>query len=305
MLTISRYFSLNQYYQKTFGYKVGKLSLDAGMSCPNRDGTLSRDGCIFCSEAGSGDFTFNTLSIQEQINKQKNVLKNKWDAKGYVAFFQSYTNTYAPIDTLDKLYSTALNDPDIIGLSIATRADCIDEDVLDLLSKYNELTDLTLEIGMQSIHKKTIDYINRGYSHDLLDNKLKELKNRNIKFLLHMIVGLPTETRENILETVDYINEIQPYGVKIHSLYIQNDSKLYEEYSKKPFDLMSKDEYTDLVVEIISRLNDEIVIERLTGDGDRDKLIGPDWSRDKLSVIGEIQSKLARRDIRQGDHYLK
>lgn len=296
-----RYYSLNRYFKQKYGQKIGKLALNAGMSCPNRDGTLSDRGCIFCSEAGSGDFTFRKEDLLTQLEMQKPILQNKWKVDKFIAFFQSFTNTYSEAEKLDEVYSTVLEDPDIIGLTIATRADCLGEEVLELLSRYNEITDLTLEIGMQSIHDSTLEFINRGYDHNTLDKKLRELSDLNIKFLLHMIVGLPGESSEDILETVEYINQIQPYGIKIHSLYIQNDSPLYEYYKKNPFELMSKDEYTDTVVGIISHLDPNIVIERLTGDGDRQKLVAPDWTRDKLSVIGEIQSKLAKIDINQGD----
>ena len=300
---MSRFLSLNRHYKEKYNNKVAKLSLDGGRTCPNRDGTISSKGCIFCSESGSGDFTYSDKDLLEQIKKQKQIARRKWDVNHFVAYFQSFTNTYGNLETLDNMYSLVLEDPEIIGISIATRADCLDEDVIALLSKYNKITDLTLEIGLQTIHEETVKYINRGYDHNTLDKGLKNLRDQDIKYLLQIIFGLPGESQEDMLETIDYVNSVKPYGVKIHSLYIQNDAPIYKSYLDEGFEMLSKDEYTDLVVEAIGKLSPNIVIERMTGDGDKDKLIAPMWSADKLSVLGEIQSKMARRDIYQGKNY--
>lgn len=289
---MERYYSLNQYFKNKYGEKVGKLSLDGGFSCPNRDGSLSTAGCIFCSEKGSGDFTNSNLSIKDQIEKQKKVAKNKWQVNKFVAYFQAFTNTYGPVETLKNLYYQVLEDPDIVGLAIATRADCLSDEVLDLLEDLSKITDLWIEIGMQSIKEETIDYINRGYSHKYLDQKLDDLRNRNIKFLLHVIFGLPGEDEKDMLASIDYVNKSGAFGIKIHSLYIQNDSGLYKKYLEDDFPVLTKDQYTDLVVKALGLLNDDIVVHRITGDGDKNNLVAPFWSADKLSVIGEINRKL-------------
>lgn len=289
---MERYNSLNQYFKNKYGEKVGKLSLDGGFSCPNRDGSLSTAGCIFCSEKGSGDFTNSCLSIKDQIEKQKKVAKNKWKVSKFVAYFQAFTNTYGPVDILRKIYYQVLDDPEIVGLAIATRADCLSDEVLDLLEDLSKLTDLWIEIGMQSIKEETIDYINRGYSHKYLDQKLKILRKRKIKFLLHVIFGLPGEDEKDMLASIDYVNKSGAFGIKIHSLYIQNDSVLYKKYLEDDFPILTKDQYTDLVVQALGLLNDDIVVHRITGDGDKNKLVAPLWSADKLSVIGEINRKL-------------
>lgn len=289
---MERYYSLNQYFKNKYGEKVGKLSLDGGFSCPNRDGSLSTAGCIFCSEKGSGDFTNSGLSIRDQIERQKSVAKNKWKVSKFFAYFQAFTNTYGPVDILRKIYYQVLDDPEIVGLAIATRADCLSDEILDLLEELSKLTDLWIEIGMQSVKEETIDYINRGYSHKYLDQKLKILRKRKIKFLLHVIFGLPGEDEKDMLASIDYVNKSGAFGIKIHSLYIQNDSVLYKKYLEDDFTILTKDQYTDLVVQALGLLNDDIVVHRITGDGDKNKLVAPLWSADKLSVIGEINRKL-------------
>lgn len=289
---MERYYSLNQYFKNKYGEKVGKLSLDGGFSCPNRDGSLSTGGCIFCSERGSGDFTSASLDLKGQIQRQKKVAKKKWQVNKFIGYFQSFTNTYGPVDQLKNLYYQVLEDPDIVGLAIATRADCLDEEVLDLLEEISKKTNLWLEIGMQSVKEETISYINRGYSHEYLDKKLGELRKRNIKYLLHVIFGLPGEDEDDMLKSISYVNESGAFGIKIHSLYIQSDSRLYQAYLEDNFPLLSKDAYTDLVVKALTMLNSDIVVHRITGDGDKEKLVAPLWAADKLSVIGEINKKL-------------
>lgn len=297
-----RYYSLDKYYKEKYGQKVGKLSLSVFNTCPNRDGSLSQRGCIFCSEKGSGDTNFYNLSIKNQIEKQKQVSRSKWKVSKFIAYLQSFTNTYEDIETLANVYSSILEDEDILGLSIATRADCLDEDVLDLLLKYKNITDLNLEIGMQTTNEDTISYINRGYSHKYLNRKLKELKALDIDFGLHIIVGLPGEELKDIDKTVEYINHIQPRSIKIHNLYIQDNAPIYKDFQDDRIWSISKDEYTDIVVRIISMLDPGIVIERLTGDADRSRLVYPTWSSDKLAVIGQINKKLKERQIIQGSN---
>ncbi len=286
------YYSLNDYFKNKYKQKVGKLSLDGGFTCPNRDGTLSSRGCIFCSEKGSGDFTKGNLNLKDQIKFQKEINRKKWDNKKFIGYFQNFTNTYEGVAYLKKLYYEVLEDDEIIGLSIATRADCLSDEVLDLIENLSKNYEIWLEIGMQTINEDTIKYINRGYSHKYLDEKLAELRKRNIKFLLHVIFGLPGESKEEILKSIDYVSSSGAFGIKIHSLYIQSDSRLYKEYLDGKIKLMTKDEYTDLISQALMILNKNIVVHRITGDGDKSKLIAPLWAADKLSVIGEINKKL-------------
>ncbi|MDO5028427.1 MAG: TIGR01212 family radical SAM protein [Bacillota bacterium] len=288
---MERYYSLNTYFKNKYGQKIGKLSLDGGFSCPNRDGSLSTGGCIFCSEKGAGEFS-SAGNILDQIADQKIRLQKKWKVNKFIGYFQNFTNTYGPINKLKSLYYQVLEDPDIVGLAIATRADCLDEQVLDLLEDLAKTTDLWLEIGMQSVKAQTIAYINRGYSHDYLKTKLEELKKRNIKFVLHVIFGLPGESEEDMLKSIAFVNESGAFGIKIHSLYIQTDSRLYQAYLEENFPLLSKDQYTDLVVKALTLLNKDLVVHRITGDGDKKKLVAPLWAADKLAVIGLINKKL-------------
>lgn len=295
MIKISNYYTLNKYFINKYGEKIGKLSLDGNFTCPNRDGKISDLGCIFCSDMGSGEFTSGKLPLEEQIAKQKEIVKKKWNNNKFIAYFQNFTNTYGSVDYLRSLYEKVLEDEDIVGISIATRADCLEEDVLDLLEEFSKKCELWVEIGMQSSKESTVEYINRGYSHNYLDQKLKGLKKRNIKFLLHVIFGLPNESEDDMLKTIQYVNEIKPFGIKIHSLYIQNDSRIYKDYLDNQFKLLTKEEYTDLVVKALNMLEKDIVVHRITGDGDKKKLVAPLWSANKLGVIGEIQKKMKKR----------
>ncbi len=294
-----RYLSFNTYFQKIFGEKIAKLSLDAGNTCPNRDGTLSYNGCIFCSERGSGDFTSeNFKNINIQIEQQKLLLSKKWQCSKFIAYFQNFTNTYGDINKLSKLYNEVIKRDDIVGISIATRCDCLSDEVLKMLDELNKKTFLWLELGMQTTNENTLQFINRGYSHKVFDENIKKLKKHNIKFLIHMILGLPYETKQDMINTVKYIADTHPFGVKFHSLYIQNDAPIYELYLKNSFKLLSKDEYIDIICDCIEILPKDIVIHRLTGDADKKKLIAPIWCADKLSVIASINKELKNRNLK-------
>lgn len=299
------YYTFNEYLINEYGEKVGKLSLDAEMSCPNRDGKISKKGCVFCSDFGSGDFTLRQKSLKEQIDGQKLVAKNKWKVNKYIAHLQSYTNTYAPVDYLKRIYNQVLEDEEIVGLSIATRADCLDNEVLDLLEELSNRTNLWLEIGMQSIKEESISYINRGYSHEYLDSKLSELRKRNIKFLLHVIFGLPKETTKEMLQSINYVNKSRAWGIKIHSLYIQKNSPIYTDHKKGLIPELTREKYINLVADSISILDPNIVIHRITGDGDGDYLVSPLWTKDKLKVITDVKMLLESQNIYQGKHYIK
>lgn len=296
-----RYNTLNNELKKIFGTKVMKLSLDGGFTCPNRDGTLGRKGCIFCSEEGSGEFAGSRLvSIKEQAKEQKKLLSNKWATDKSIAYFQNFTNTYSSIEYLRKLYNEALEINGVVGLAIATRPDCLNNDVLNLLSELNKRTFLWIELGLQSIHEKSEKFIRRGYPLSTYDRAIEELKLRNIKTVTHLIVGLPNENRKDILESVKYVGMTNTWGIKLHSLYIQEKTDLYDYYLKNPFRIFSKEEYVDIIVDSLELLPPSMVIHRLTGDGKKDLLHEPKWSRDKLNVLTSIDKELKNRDSFQG-----
>ena len=296
-----RYTTLNLELKKIFNEKTIKLSLDGGFSCPNRDGSIHDKGCIFCGERGSGEFTRQDLEISFQANKQIEILSKKWDTDKYIAYFQSFTNTYDSVGNLEIIYNQALAIPGVVGLSIATRPDCLSKDILDYLDLLNKKTFLWVELGLQTIHEKTADLIRRGYTLDVYDNAVSELKKRGIRVVTHAIIGLPYEEKGDILETCAYISSKNLWGIKLHSLYIQRDTDLYNFYLNKPFKIFTKEEYVDIITEIIRILPRDLVIHRLTGDGDKSLLFKPEWSKNKLGVISSIDKALKERNIYQGD----
>lgn len=296
-----RYNTLNDELKREFGQKVMKLSLDGGFTCPNRDGTVGHRGCIFCSEEGSGEFAGSRfVSIAEQVEQQKKLLSKKWDTDKYIAYFQNFTNTYASIDMLRELYYEAINIEGVVGLAIATRPDCLDDDVLDLLERLNKETYLWVELGLQTIHEKSAKLIRRGYPLSTYDSAIAKLKSRNIKVLTHIIIGLPDESSEEIFQTVEYVSNTFTWGVKIHSLYIQTDSDLYDYYRENPFYIRNRDEYVSLVVGALELLPKDMVIHRVTGDGKKELLFEPKWTLDKLKVLSMIDKELKIRDSYQG-----
>ena len=296
-----RYHTFNYAMRKIFGNKVIKLSLDGGFTCPNRDGTIGSRGCIFCGEEGSGEFAGSRcLSIKEQIEEQKEFMSGKWKTDKYIAYFQNFTNTYSSYQDLRYKYYEAISQEGIVGLAIATRPDCLSEEVLDLLGELNEKTFLWLELGLQTIHQGSANFIRRGYSLDLYQKAVKELKKRNIKVVTHLIFGLPNESKDHILESVKYVANTDTWGGKFHLLYIQKGTDLYDYYVKKPFPLMDRDEYIDLVVDALELLPKDMVVHRLTGDGKRDLLYAPRWSLDKLRVLTGIDKELKVRNSYQG-----
>lgn len=296
-----RYNTLNDELKREFGQKVMKLSLDGGFTCPNRDGTVGHRGCIFCSEEGSGEFAGSRfVSIAEQVEQQKKLLSKKWDTDKYIAYFQNFTNTYASIDKLRELYYEAINIEGVVGLAIATRPDCLDDDVLDLLERLNKETYLWVELGLQTIHERSAKLIRRGYPLSTYDSAIAKLKSRNIKVLTHIIIGLPDESSEEIFQTVEYVSNTFTWGVKIHSLYIQTDSDLYDYYRENPFYIRNRDEYVSLVVGALELLPKDMVIHRVTGDGKKELLFEPKWTLDKLKVLSMIDKELKIRDSYQG-----
>ena len=292
--------NIDYYLKEKFGEKIFKVSLDGGFTCPNRDGTLSYKGCIFCSESGSGEFAGNRKnSITNQINEQIKFLEKGVDKK-YIAYFQNFTGTYGNIDYLRTIYEEAIKHPNIVGIAIATRADCLSEEVLGLLSKFNEKTHLWIEIGLQTVNDKTAEIINRGYKTEIFTEKMKELNKRNIKVVTHVIIGLPNENKNDVFSTIDYINEQKTWGIKLHLLYILKNTGLFEYYKSNPFEIMKKEEYISLVTEIISRLDKKIVIHRLTGDAPWKDLYEPKWSTDKRGILNGINKLLKEKKIYQG-----
>lgn len=299
-----RYNTLNKVLRKEFGGKVMKLSLDGGFTCPNRDGTVGSKGCIFCSDEGSGEFAGSRLvSLEEQVKQQKKLLSKKWKSDKYIVYFQNFTSTYKSVDELRKLYYEAINIEGVVGLAIATRPDCLDEDILDLLSELNEKTYLWIELGLQTIHEESTKFIRRGYPLEIYDKAIKDLKSRNIKVVTHIILGLPNEFNEDILETVKYVSKTNTWGIKIHSLYIQKQTDLYDSYIKDPFYIRAMEEYVSLVADSIELLEKNMVVHRVTGDGKRSLLHEPRWSTNKLKVITSIDQELKKRDSYQGKFY--
>ncbi len=298
---MQRYNDLSSYLKEKFGSRLLKLSIDGGFSCPNRKN--GKKGCKFCSENGSGEFTTRRKSITEQLNAQINFLKDKDKYNGYIAYFQSYTNTFLPVEELREMYYEAINFPNVKVLSIATRADCFNEEIYNLLSELNEKIEVWIELGLQTSNENTRNSMNIGYSTETFENCVKRLKELNIKTIFHIIFGLPNETKEDYKNTIDYVNSKKPWGIKIHSLYIQNDCELYEEYLKNSFKVITWNEYIDALIMAIENLDKDIIIHRLTGDGDKEKLVAPLWSKDKIKTIGEISKILKQKNSYQGINY--
>lgn len=300
---MQRYNDLSSYIKEKFGSKLLKLSIDGGFSCPNRQN--GKSGCKFCSESGSGEFTTKRKSITEQLNAQIDFLKEKDKNNGYIAYFQSYTNTFLPIEELKKMYYEAINFPNVKVLSIATRADCFNEKIYNLLAELNKKIEVWIELGLQSSNENTRNNMNISYSTETFENCVKKLKELNIKTIFHIIFGLPNETKKDYKNTIDYVNTQKPWGIKIHSLYIQNDCELYEEYLKNNFKVITWDAYINALIMAIENLDKDIIIHRLTGDGDKEKLVAPLWSKDKIKTIGEISKILKQKNSYQGINYKK
>lgn len=294
------YYSLNEYLKNTFGEKVYKISLDGGMTCPNRDGTLGNKGCIFCSSGGSGEFAASrNLSVTEQLEQAKNRIKSKTKCQKFIAYFQPFTNTYADIEYLRKIYMQAIENDEVVALSIATRPDCLGEDVLGLLKNINKIKPVWIELGLQTIHKSSADYIRRGYELDVYDRAVENLRKININVITHIILGLPYETKEMMLETVKYVGE-RTDGIKLQLLHVLKDTDLLEEYEKQKFQTLSLEEYIDILCDCIEVLPKNVVIHRLTGDGDKKILVAPLWSGDKKRVLNTINKAFNDRNIIQG-----
>ena len=300
------YYSLDAYFKQTYGEKCYKISLDGGFSCPNRDGTLGFGGCIFCSGSGSGDFATSVAqypTITEQITNSLALMGSKQTGSKFAAYFQAFTNTYGPIEKLRKLYTEALKAPQIIGLSIGTRPDCLGKDVLDLLAELKQNYPnkfIWIELGLQTIHESTAIYIRRGYKLPVFEAAAHALHQLDIPFIVHVILGLPGETKDMVLETIDYLNQIRPFGVKLQLLHILKGTDLAEEYEAGLFDALTEEAYFDMLGACIARLSPDIVLHRVTGDGPKNLLIAPLWSGNKRKVLNDLHHYLKNQKIYQG-----
>lgn len=301
-----RYHTWNYYLRQTFGEKIFKVSLNAGFTCPNVDGTLGYGGCIYCSREGSGDFAGNPNdNLKKQFEEIKAMMLKKWPNAKYIGYFQAFTNTYAPLEVLKERYETVLGFEDVIGLSISTRPDCLPDDVVDYLAELNERTNLWVELGLQTIHDETSDIINRGHTYqDFLDG-FKKLKDRNIKTVVHIINGLPGEDKEMMMQTAKAVADMGADGIKIHLLHIIKDTPLRDFLNNGQIVPMEQEEYTNLVCDQLEILPEEMVIHRLTGDGKRDELLAPLWSLKKWEVLNRIDNEMKRRGTFQGSKYVK
>ena len=297
-----RYHTLDYFYKNKFKSKVFKVSLNGGFTCPNKDGKVGTRGCIYCSRTGSGEFAGNIKdNLLKQFDDVKEMMSKKWPNSKYIAYFQANTNTYAPLDVLKEKYETVYKLPNVVGLSIATRPDSIEDDVYDYLEKLSKETYLTVELGLQSIHEKTNKIINRCHSLECFNKAVKELRKRNINVVVHIINGLPYETKEMMIDTVKYLNNLDIQGIKIHMLHILKNTDLYDMYEKEKFHVLSRDEYVSIVCEQLRYLREEIVINRITGDPKEDDLVEPTWLIKQFGVLNEIDKYMAKYDIYQGD----
>ena len=288
------YYSRNKYLRYTFGDKVYKISLNAGFTCPNRDGTIGTRGCIFCSAGGSGDFAESAdLSITEQIEQGKKRVKNKIKSGKYIAYFQAYTNTYAPIEVLREKFYEAINHKDIVAISIATRPDCLGDDVIELLDELNKIKPVFVELGLQTIHKKSARYIRRGYELNIYDEAVEKLKKIKVNIVVHIILGLPGETKEDMLETVKYVCQSGINGIKLQLLHIIKGTDLEKEYLSGKVKPLEFEEYLDIIKSCVEIIPENIVIHRLTGDGAKKDLVAPLWSADKKRVLNSINKILS------------
>lgn len=301
------YYSLNAWLKQKFGTKVYKLALDAGMSCPNRDGTVGWGGCIFCSAGGSGEFAARSENgIEKKIEAAKKMVSAKIASSGpYIAYFQSYTNTYAPLPQLQKLFSTTIAQKEIAALSIATRPDCLESEKIQFLSELNKQKPVWIELGLQTIHPSTAEYIRRGYPLSCFEETVAQLKAAGLTVIVHLILGLPGESLEQMLQTIDYLAHFSPKidGVKLQLLHILRGTDLAQLYEREPFPIFSMDEYVDFVITCLEHLPPSMVVHRLTGDGPKKLLIAPAWSGDKKRVLNSFTRRFRERDTWQGKFF--
>lgn len=299
-----RYHSLNYFLRDRFKEKVFKISLDGGFSCPNRDGTISKGGCLFCSESGSGDYAGDReLSITKQFCDIKEMMNKKWKEGKYIAYFQAFTNTYAPVEELKRKYNEALKQEGVVAIAIATRPDCLQDEVLEFLEEINKKFYVWVELGLQTVSDETARKINRGYKLEVYEDAIRRLKERNIDFVTHCIFGLPGESKEDMLRSVDYIAHSGSKGIKFHLLHLMKHTPMVKLYERGELEFLSQDDYIDLICKSIAMLPEEMVVHRLTGDAPRDLLIGPMWSLKKWEVLNAIDKALVDNEIYQGKDF--
>ena len=299
-----KFYKLNNFLKENFKEKIYKVSLDGGFTCPNRDGKISNKGCLFCSDKGSGEFAGDRCkTITAQIDEQIDFMKDKIGSSKVIAYFQNFTNTYGDIEYLRKIYYEALNHEKVIGIAIATRPDCLSDDVINLLDEINKKYFLWVELGLQTANDSIGKIINRGYDTTVYIDSCRILNEKNIKFVTHMIVGLPNEEKKDLYDTIDLINSVKSWGIKIHLLYILKNSKLLNYYQQNPFKIYEKDEYENTVIELLERLSPLIVVHRLTGDAKKDELFEPLWSLNKRGILNSIEKKLKSSKSYQGKFF--
>ena len=299
--TNKRYHTLDYYYKNKYNSKIFKVSLNGGFSCPNIDGTVGFGGCIYCSKTGSGEFAGNPKeNIEKQFNEVKEMMLKKWPNAKYIGYFQARTNTYAPVKKLKEMHDVVLKQDNVVGLNIATRPDAITDECLDYLEELNKKTDLTIELGLQTIKEETTKLINRCHTLKCFEDMVNELRKRNIDVVVHIINGLPYETKEDMLNTVKYLNNLDIQGIKIHMLSICKETPLEYMYEKDKFHVLTKEEYIDIVIDKLELLRPEIVIHRITGDPKLEDLIEPKWLVKKFCVLNDIDKEMAKRNTYQG-----
>ena len=298
------YYSLNEYLRRRFGGPVYKLSLNGGMTCPNRDGKIDTRGCIFCSAGGSGEFAASAgPDIDKQIESAKRLVTGKTKAESFIAYFQPFTNTYADVSYLENIFMQAIMHDDVCALSVATRPDCLENDKLELLNRLNKIKPVFVELGLQTVHSRTASYIRRGYELDVFDKAVADLKSIGINVVVHIILGLPGESREDMLESVSYVAHSGADGIKLQLLHLLKGTDLAAEYEKEPFHILTLDEYTELICDCIELLPPDMVVHRITGDGDKKLLIEPQWSGNKRLVLNTINKALRERNVIQGSKF--
>ena len=298
-----RYQTFNYFSRKTYGDKTYKVGIDAGFTCPNRDGTVAHGGCIFCSAAGSGDMILNSRDLEKQISHSIQIMEDKWPNAKKIAYFQAYSNTHAPLEKLKELYDPFFEDDRFVGIDIATRSDCLDDEKIAYFKEKAQQKDLTIEIGLQSIHQSTGDWMNRGHDLNSVTEATQKLKDAGIRTCIHIINGFPQETPEMMLETARYVAKLNPDMLKIHMLHVIKSSQLGIIYHHNPFPLLSREEYVEIVVKQLEIMHPEMVIARLTGDALGDDLLAPEWTRKKTIVLNEIDKKMAKDNTWQGKYY--
>ena len=301
--TNKRYYSYDYYLKNKYNSKVAKIGLDAGFTCPNRDGKVSSGGCIFCSDGARSNELKDIKDLEEQYQTLKAIMLNKWKNLKFIAYFQAFTNTYASVERLKEIYEPFINKDEVVGINIATRVDALEDDVLDYLEDIASRLPLTIELGLQTANDETAKFINRGYTFDYFKTKVNELRKRNIDVVIHLINGLPNETKEDNLETIRKINHLDIQGVKFHSLFIEKDTLLEKLFIKNNYHILTIEEYIDIVISQLELLNENVVIQRLTGDPVPSRLAFPLWSIKKINVLNGIDKEMTKRSTYQGRLY--